>query len=59
MEDKAITNFDLISTKEEFLKDTDYIDQNFKSMSADFFDGESVETDMSFIKGNKPSDNIF
>ena len=59
MEDKFIANFDLIATKEEFLKDTDYIDENFKSISSDFFDGESTETDMSFIKGNKPSDNIF
>jgi hypothetical protein len=60
MEDKFIANFDLIATKEEFLKDTDYIDENFKSISSDFFDGESTETDMSFIKGNnKPSEDIF
>jgi 5'-3' exonuclease len=59
MEEKYIENFDLISTKEEFLKDTDYLDENFKTISSDFFDGEKVDSDMSFIKPNKPSDTIF
>lgn len=59
MEEKSIPNFDDISTKEEFLKDTGYIEENFKAFSSDFFDKEDVDNDMSFIKSKKPSDNLF
>jgi 5'-3' exonuclease len=58
MEDKLLLNFDSISSKEELLKDTPYLEEGFKSISADFFDSKE-EIDMSFIKGNKPSDSIF
>lgn len=58
MEEKAIPSFEGISTKEEFLKDTGYLDEN-RGMSSDFFDGETVDEDRSFIKKNKPSDDIF
>lgn len=53
MEDKLLQNFDNISSKEELLKDTGYLDEGFKSISADFFDSKE-EVDMSFIKENKP-----
>ena len=59
MEEKLIPNFEGISTKEEFLKDTGYLDESNRGMSSDFFDGETVNEDRSFIKKNKPSDDIF
>jgi 5'-3' exonuclease len=58
MEEKKVPGFEGISTKEEFLKDTEYLDDN-RAISADFFNGESVSDDMSFIKKKKPSDEIF
>jgi hypothetical protein len=58
MEEKKIPGFEGISTKEEFLKDTEYLDDN-RAISSDFFNGESVSDDMSFIKKKKPSDEIF
>lgn len=58
MEDKLIQDFEVLSTKEEFLKDTGYLDEGFKAISADFFDSKE-DVDMSFIKPNKPSDGVF
>ncbi len=58
MEEKTIPNFEALSTKEEFLKDTEYLDDT-RSISADFFDGETVDEDRSFIKSKKPSDDLF
>lgn len=58
MENKLLNNFEEISTKEEFLKGTGYLDEGFKSISADFFDSKE-DVDMSFIKPNKPSDQVF
>lgn len=55
IENKMIGNFDFISSKEEFLKGTTYLDER----TSDFFNGESVDDDMSFIKKSKTSDNIF
>lgn len=55
IENKIITNFDILSSKEELLKGTIYLDER----SSDFFKGESIDDDMSFIKKNKTFDNIF
>ena len=54
-ENTLIANFDFISNKDEFLKDTRYLDETI----SDFFSTEDDDTDMSFIKKSKNSDHIF
>lgn len=54
-ENTLIANFDFISNKDEFLKDTRYLDETI----SDFFSAEDDDTDMSFIKKSKNSDHIF
>jgi uncharacterized protein Yka (UPF0111/DUF47 family) len=58
MQDSKISNFEAISSKDELLKGTTYLSENYRPAGSNFFDNE--EEDMSFITKSKPSsDSLF
>jgi hypothetical protein len=58
MQDLKIPNFEAISSKDELLKGSSYLTENYRPASSNFFE-EGGEEDRSFILGSKPSDSLF
>lgn len=55
--DSKISSFEAISSKEELLKGSSYLSENYRPAGSSFFD--KGEEDMSFIVKSKSSDNLF
>ena len=58
MQDLKIPNFEAISSKDELLKGSSYLTENYRPASSNFFE-EGGEEDRSFILKSKPSDSLF